>query len=71
MKNDKTHGIQWNYHKNGNIFTKITFINGIKNGRYYQWESNGNKELDGYLLNGKNDGRKRGYRNGKIYFIEK
>jgi len=70
MKNDKTHGIQWNYHKTGNIFTKITFINGIKNGRYEQWEKNGNKEMDGYLLNGKNDGRKRGYRNGKIYFIE-
>ena len=28
MKDDKPHGIQWNYYKNGNIYTKIIYEDG-------------------------------------------
>jgi len=42
--------------KSGKNFTFDTYVNGVKDGLYVTYYSNGNKQKEGYTKNGKEDG---------------
>ena len=44
MKDDKPHGIQWNYYKNGNVSAQVVYKDGKKDGELETWHENGKRK---------------------------